>query len=41
MAEEPLGSIRIPFSKLEDPRLDRQKMHLYKGEIYLIGAKRG
>jgi predicted transposase YbfD/YdcC len=27
MAEEPLGSIRIHFSKLEDPRLDRQKLH--------------
>jgi len=27
MAEEPLGSIRIYFSKLEDPRLDRQKLH--------------
>jgi predicted transposase YbfD/YdcC len=27
MAEEPLGSIRIHFSKLEDPRLGRQKLH--------------
>ena len=27
MAEEPLGSIRIHFSKLEDPRIDRQKLH--------------
>jgi predicted transposase YbfD/YdcC len=27
MAEEPLGSIRVHFSKLEDPRLDRQKLH--------------
>src|SRR5512133_2680036 len=27
MAEEPLGSIRIHFSKLEDPRLVRQKRH--------------
>lgn len=27
MAEEPLGSIRIHFSKLEDPRLNRQKLH--------------
>lgn len=27
MAEEPLGSIRMHFSKLEDPRLDRQKLH--------------
>lgn len=26
-AEEPLGSIRIQLSKLEDPRLDRQKLH--------------
>ena len=27
MAEEPFGSIWIHFSKLEDPRLDRQKLH--------------
>lgn len=27
MAEEPLGSIRVHFSKLEDPRIDRQKLH--------------
>jgi len=27
MAGEPLGSIRVHFSKLEDPRLDRQKLH--------------
>lgn len=27
MAEETLGSIRTHFSKLEDPRLDRQKLH--------------
>ena len=27
MAEEPLGSIRMHFSKLEDPRLERQKLH--------------
>jgi predicted transposase YbfD/YdcC len=27
MAEEPFGSIRVHFSKLEDPRLDRQKLH--------------
>jgi len=27
MADEPLGSIRIHFAKLEDPRLDRQKLH--------------
>lgn len=27
MAKEPLGSLRIHFSKLEDPRLDRQKLH--------------
>lgn len=27
MAEEPAGSIWIHFSKLEDPRIDRQKLH--------------
>lgn len=27
MGEEPLGSIREHFSKLEDPRIDRQKRH--------------
>lgn len=27
MAEEPMGSIRIHFSKLEDPRIDRKKLH--------------
>jgi predicted transposase YbfD/YdcC len=27
MAEEPMGSIRVHFSKLEDPRLDRKKLH--------------
>lgn len=27
MAEEPTGSIWIHFSKLEDPRIDRQKLH--------------
>lgn len=27
MAEEPKGSIWIHFSKLEDPRIDRQKLH--------------
>jgi predicted transposase YbfD/YdcC len=27
MAEEPIGSIWIHFSKLEDPRLERQKLH--------------
>ena len=27
MAEEPLGSIRMHFSTLEDPRLDRKKLH--------------
>jgi predicted transposase YbfD/YdcC len=27
MAEEPLGSIRAHFSKLEDPRIERQKLH--------------
>ncbi len=27
MAEEALGSIRVHFSKLEDPRLERQKLH--------------
>ena len=27
MAEEPLGSIRTHFSKLEDPRIERMKLH--------------
>jgi len=27
MAEEPMGSIRKHFSKLEDPRIDRMKLH--------------
>lgn len=27
MAEKTLGSIRVHFPELEDPRLDRQKLH--------------
>lgn len=40
MAEEPLGSIRIHFSKLEDPRLDRLKPHQLLDIIVITGASR-
>ncbi len=35
MAEKPLGSIRVHFSKLEDPRIDRQKLHQLEAIIVI------
>jgi len=46
MAEQPLGSIRNNFSKLEDPRIDWQKLRLLKensaqGDLQSNCSRRG